>query len=41
MIRKFQFGKPFETEAVTADIAVSQGMPSYGQISLEEGFCFR
>ncbi len=41
MIRKFQFGKPFETEAVTADIAVSQGMSSYGQISLEEGFCFR
>lgn len=41
MIRKFQFGKPFETEAVTADIAVSQGMPSYGEICLEEGFCYR
>ena len=41
MIRKFQFGKPFETEAVTADIAVSEGMPSYGEICLEEGFCYR
>lgn len=41
MIRKFQYGKPFETEAVTEKIAVSEGKIPFGEISLEEGFRFR
>lgn len=40
MIRKYSFGKPFETEAVTKDIKTETGVPGYGQISQEDGFSF-
>ena len=41
MVQKFKYGQPFETEAVTADIPLSEGIPAVGEISLTEGFCFR
>ena len=40
MIRKYIFGKPFETEAIVKKVEPEQGMPTYGQISLEEGFSY-
>lgn len=41
MVKKYRFGKPFMTEAVVAEIPVSEGMPGYGEISLEEGFSWK
>lgn len=38
MIKKYRFGKPFATEAVVAELSVSEGMPEFGEVSLEEGF---
>ena len=29
MVQKYIYGTPIETEAVTADIPVSEGIPSY------------
>lgn len=40
MIQKYVYGTPFETEAVTAQMEAACGMPAYGDISLENGFCF-
>lgn len=40
MVRKYIYGDPFETEAVTADIAAEKGNPPYGAVSLDGGFCF-
>lgn len=40
MIRKYVFGKPFDTEAVTTEIPVTAGVPGYGRTELEEGFSF-
>lgn len=40
MIQKLIYGKPFETEAVTADITAVKGNPGFGTVSLEEGFCY-
>lgn len=40
MIRKYVFGKPFETEAVTTEIPVTAGVPGYGRTELEDGFSF-
>lgn len=40
MIRKYIYGKPFSTEAVTKVIEASGGTPAYGKISLEKGFSF-
>lgn len=40
MIRKYIFGEPFETEAVTEEIRTEAGLPDYGKISEEEGFSF-
>ncbi len=40
MIRKFIYGKPFETEAVTADITAVKGDPGFGTISLDGGFSY-
>lgn len=40
MIRKYVFGKPFETEAVTTEIPVTAGVPGYGKTELEDGFSF-
>lgn len=40
MIQKYVFGTPFETEAVTASLPAAAGMPAYGSIDLETGFCY-
>lgn len=40
MIKKYIFGKPFETEAVIKEIETETGVPSFGKISLEDGFSF-
>lgn len=40
MIRKYVFGKPFDTEAVTTEIPVTEGVPGYGRTELEDGFSF-
>ena len=40
MVRKYVFGTPFETEAVVKKVEPEQGVPAYGEISLEEGFSF-
>lgn len=41
MVKKYIFGTPFETDAVTASIEASAGLPGgeCGTISVEEGFC--
>lgn len=41
MVRKYIFGTPFETDAVTAPIEAAAGLPGgeCGTISVEEGFC--
>lgn len=40
MVHKYVFGKPFETEAIVKKVEPEQGVPAYGEISLEEGFSF-
>ncbi|MDO4337755.1 MAG: glycoside hydrolase family 31 protein [Eubacteriales bacterium] len=40
MIRRYIYGKPFSTEAVTETIQASEGTPAYGAVSLEKGFSF-
>lgn len=40
MVKKYKFGDPFETEAVLEDIKPETAMPEYGEISVEDGFCF-
>ena len=40
MIRKYVFGTPFETEAVTQQLPAETGMPGYGAIQTDEGFRF-
>lgn len=40
MIKKYVYGKPFETDAVVCDVAASAGNPVYGSVSLQNGFCF-
>ena len=46
MIRKFIYGTPFDTEAVTTEIPCSDGVPAYGTVSTSgspdsgEGFSF-
>lgn len=40
MIRKYIYGTPFETEAVVADIAQTDGAPEYGVIDTQDGFSF-
>ena len=32
MIRKYKFGRPFETDAVEASMEAERGMPPYGEI---------
>ena len=43
MVKKYVFGNPFETDAVTAKIEISEqtGGIGCGSISTENGFCFR
>ena len=38
MIRKYRYGAPFDTEAVTEKIETANGAFPYGKISLEKGF---
>lgn len=40
MIRKYVYGEPFDTEAVTEKTEISGGMPSHGEICTEDGFSF-
>lgn len=40
MIRKYTYGTPFETEAVVADVAQTDGTPAYGVIDTQKGFAF-
>lgn len=40
MVKRYSYGNPFGTEAVVEDIKVTNGLPAYGDISLENGFCF-
>ncbi len=41
MIRKYVFGRPFETGAVEEQIGETQGLPLYGEIHSEGSFLFR
>lgn len=40
MIQKYVFGDPFETEAVIENMDPIPALPSYGEISLQDGFQF-
>ena len=40
MVRKYVFGKPFETEAIVKEVKTEQGIPAYGEIFLKEVFSF-
>lgn len=40
MIRKYRYGTPFDTEALTEKIGTAEGGFPYGKISLENGFAF-
>lgn len=40
MIRKYTYGKPFQTESVVVDIAAEKGQPDYGNIDLTAGFSY-
>ena len=40
MVRKYRYGAPFDTEAVTEKIETANGAFPYGKISLEKGFDF-
>ena len=39
-MKRYQYGTPFHTEAITAQIEATEGNPKYGKISMEEGFSF-
>ena len=40
MIRKYRYGTPFDTEALTEKIETTKGVLPYGEVSQEEGFVF-
>ena len=40
MIRKYRYGTPFNTEALTEKIETTKGVLPYGEVSQEEGFVF-
>lgn len=40
MIRKYVYGEPFQTEAVTAEISEETGCPIYGIVEAGDGFSF-
>lgn len=40
MIQKYVYGTPFPTEAVISDLPEAAGVPAYGCIETENGFCF-
>ena len=39
-MKRYEYGTPFNTEAVVEQIDAAQGNPAYGTISLEDGFSF-
>ncbi|MBQ3515432.1 MAG: alpha-glucosidase [Lachnospiraceae bacterium] len=41
MIRKYNYGTPFETEAIVKEFEITSGSPEFGTIDLSEGFCFK
>ena len=40
MIQKYIYGDPIETDTVIKEIPTSEGHPSYGTISTQDGFSF-
>ena len=40
MIRKYRYGTPFDTEALTKNVDSANGEFPYGKISLDNGFDF-
>lgn len=40
MIKKYTYGKPFQTESVVVDIAAEKGQPDHGNIDLTTGFSY-
>lgn len=40
MIRKYRYGTPFDTEALTKSIDSANGEFPYGKVSLDNGFDF-
>ena len=40
MIKKYVYGEPFETEALTENIETAEGKPGYGEICAEDGYSF-
>ena len=40
MIKKYVYGEPFETEALTEKIETAEGRPEYGEICTDNGFSF-
>ena len=40
MVKKYVFGEPFETEAVTIPVEKEAGVPEVGTIKIENGFAF-
>lgn len=40
MIKKYTYGKPFQTESVEVDIAAEKGQPDHGNIDLTAGFSY-
>lgn len=40
MVKKYSFGVPFNTEAVTEEISVTDGKLEKGNITIDKGFCF-
>lgn len=40
MIKKYTYGKPFQTESVVVDIAAEKGQPDHGNIDLTAGFLY-
>lgn len=40
MIKKYVYGEPFETEALTEKIETAEGRPGYGEICTDNGFSF-
>ena len=40
MVKKYVFGEPFETEAVTIPVEKEAGVPEVGTIEIENGFAY-
>lgn len=40
MIKKYVYGKPFETDAVIANVECAEGKPALGEVDTKDGFLF-